>query len=1467
MVDSAVGARLIAGDFNLLEEDNPYASHWQNCGFVEVQTLWARLTGQPLRPTCKGCTRKDFLYLSAELVSMVVAVTVEDDWFADHSLLLARLEVPGSLPRSTVWRMPRPRKLPADLATSLPAVPAARLQQIRSIPEVGSRFAAIWAEQEDLLSHALVQRGLAPLTPAERGRGCTTDISVVSGVAAPIRKGRLGEVSPQYFGANKRYAHWFRQLRRLQALLQAVKKGSATSAAAMHRASTWHAVLHSPGFSPSFASWWPTRGLRLQHAPTQVPLHLPGLCALTGLFQCFEANFRSFEKELLSHRRRLARVRRAQLPMLVFRDIQRARSCPVTTLVEGPQAAVCHVDEEDFSLSVEPEQEWIPNSPFFVDGRPTMPIHVEPDKIWLDHRPSEAPVKVHQERHLATLTDLFRAFGEAWSARWLRHSTVTAARWREAIAGFSHFLPPASGMPYVPISVAQWRATVFAKRPSSAPGPDGVSRLDLALMPDDLLALLLEVCEQAERSGAWPMAAMNAIVSALEKLPGAERVGQFRPIAVLSFVYRIWASCRSKEALRYLTRFAPEHMFGMMPGKSSQSVWYLMQHWIETAHLSHTGLCGVVADLVKAFNYLPRLPVLAFAVHVGIPVQIVRAWTSALCLLQRRFKVRNCVGPPIGSTTGFPEGDPMSCVGMSLVCLAYHAHLAARAPRSLAVSYVDNWEGVGSTVEDVCQAHQAMLDFCAAWDVQLDESKTVFWATLPVDRRALRQKGLQVLHHTRELGGHLQFTRASSNSTLTARIQAMDEMWPRLASSHSPYRTKVRALIVAAWPRGLYGSSICTLGQRYISHLRTSALRGLGAAKPGASAPLHLALIEGPASDPGYVLFRSSVMDLRQHLHPGIAMSVLDHLASGTAIPCPGPGGIFLQRIHEVGWTWDPEARLVQDEISPFDLWSCSPQELHFRLGFAWRKLVARQVCQRSGFAGLQTADWELTRRSYVSLPHTDQAAIRIALNGTFFTQDALKHFDEAIAPHCRFCGEQDSVQHRVCYCPFFAEGRESTGFDALLRAGGMPAAQKLHAWGQEAPSLSSLRAALLAVPTPPTPGLDLGGLDVFTDGSCTQPPRAEARLASWAVTCHPLAAEPWTVACGPLPGLIQSAFRAKLFAIVVLFRVARASSAPFRVWTDCLGVVRKLRTLQRSSVPPSAMAANGDLWLDVWTQLQDLEVDFCINHVPSHEDLAQHTSVVDKWVLAGNHHVDRVAALANLQRHEDFWTMHDGVVRELDEQLRVQTRVVAFHRWMALRSTRSAQPASTQAPAHFVVQGHTPLVWPLGTTCRGRSAAQYGSWFTDALAPWLHLVTDGQALDLGWISWIHLMVDFMLSTGLHPPLRRGTTWIDERVGPAGGLYRWDAASTSRAFARQVRFVCTEQGQQLQTTETRSVGAALNLQTSCLWARYPKGRLDVVDGWMVKQLGLLSGGALLHRHSRTWKRLPRPTKLVGFAGR
>lgn len=89
-----------------------------------------------------------------------------------------------------------------------------------------------------------------------------------------------------------------------------------------------------------------------------------------------------------------------------------------------------------------------------------------------------------------------------------------------------------------------------------------------------------------------------------------------------------------------------------------------MQTKIEAAFASDQLRCGVVADLIKAYNTIPCKPVQCFSRTVRVPNNLINNWHDFLGGLKRCFVVRNSVSDPTLSFSGYPEGCPLSCCAM-----------------------------------------------------------------------------------------------------------------------------------------------------------------------------------------------------------------------------------------------------------------------------------------------------------------------------------------------------------------------------------------------------------------------------------------------------------------------------------------------------------------------------------------------------------------------------------------------------------------------------------------------------------------------------------------------------------------------------------------------------------------------------------------------------------------------------------
>ena len=133
-------------------------------------------------------------------------------------------------------------------------------------------------------------------------------------------------------------------------------------------------------------------------------------------------------------------------------------------------------------------------------------------------------------------------------------------------------------------------------------------------------------------------------------------------------------------------------------------------------------------------------------------------------------------------------------------------------PLCTALSYVDDWQVLCPHGSMLSGAKQCLDRFVAAVDLQLDPKKTYAWSITPAGRKLLRDEGFTVVLASKNLGAHAQFSKKHTNATLTDRVHAMTGLWPRLRLSASGYRTKVRALLVAAWLRALHAVAATAVG-------------------------------------------------------------------------------------------------------------------------------------------------------------------------------------------------------------------------------------------------------------------------------------------------------------------------------------------------------------------------------------------------------------------------------------------------------------------------------------------------------------------------------------------------------------------------------------------------------------------------------------------------------------------------------
>lgn len=134
----------------------------------------------------------------------------------------------------------------------------------------------------------------------------------------------------------------------------------------------------------------------------------------------------------------------------------------------------------------------------------------------------------------------------------------------------------------------------------------------------------------------WPCILCEGTVAGVAKRATSSHAGHFRPIAVVSLIYRTWSSVRSAELLQWLSPLVPSEVLGFLQGRQTADLWCTLQSRIEDALLTGGALCGATSDVVKAFDRFGRF--FQTVMHrIGVAPQILTAWSAMLTQLKRTF--------------------------------------------------------------------------------------------------------------------------------------------------------------------------------------------------------------------------------------------------------------------------------------------------------------------------------------------------------------------------------------------------------------------------------------------------------------------------------------------------------------------------------------------------------------------------------------------------------------------------------------------------------------------------------------------------------------------------------------------------------------------------------------------------------------------------------------------------------------
>ena len=1240
------GVRIIQGDFNFDPRELHQHMIWEQYGWRNAQNVAQELLDHTCVPTCKNSTQRDQIWLSPEAIFLMRGIQVTHD-FVDHATVSVQLAIPSTPHMIHTW--PRPSKIPKhDFMDSIPdADEVLHYDTTMDSTDFFHRFSEAY-ENECSAQHVAATG--KPLPAQCKGRGQRLQPLAQQPFTPCCSPSREGEVQPESSVIGSATKHWFKQLRRVQSLVHAVKAASMTPSAIAHRAELWTAIVHARGFTTDFRSWWSSRVPKIDGSPRVLPQGPPAEGAEAHLlYEEFLQHYRTFERWHLQQRTMSLRAKYDGSLQALYNDLRDQPRNGVDLLWQEKRYAILAIHHNSGQMQLDNPVDTFD----FVclhDDCYVQITNVEHDTCTVSPCDALQPGdELVQRIFMHDVHDMHRTFRDHWTSRWNLLSEISDTDWQRITAFASSFLPR-HPFQVEQLTLSSWKKTCSKFKPRSARGPDGYDRDDMLRVPAHLTEGYLNMMSHIEDAEAeWPKQITQGMVIGLAKHDQAHEPGHFRPITLFSMWYRAWARLRTKEIIHQMCHWIPAEALGFLPHRETTEIWMVLQAHIETMLTTGHNICGMSTDLQRAFNCIGRRQVFMIAERLGIPGRLLNPWKRFLQTFTRRFEIRGTVGPPMASTSGFPEGCPLSIVAMLCVNWSYHIYMKAFAPGVTAYSFVDNLTLASLDPALVARAFFALRCICQLFGLSTDDSKTYVWGTTTRARKLLSQLGFICLLDASELGGSMTFGAALRNRELRKRGDGLSGKWARLKRSMAPLPQKLTILPKVFWPKALYGSMNCLISDQYVHGLRTQATKALKLNGAGSNSLLRLSLSDDMSNDPGFSQLRLCLLTFQRMLRKSddlvflwkVRMECFDGSLK------PGPFSRLLQCLAAIGWSVLDPPWIHDHEQRTWNLELLDETTLQMFLQDAWLQYVASTL-KRKTMRDLRGIDGALTLWNTKKMLPLHRSLLSALHSGAFLSANEQSRFDDEKTAFCTLCGCEDDRQHWLL-CPRFANLRANIpGWhvdncelpDCLVNHLLVPRLPLAIQWRRALWSLEDCTQNF-CLHNPPN---ELNHL--FTDGSCTTWAHADLTLASWAVvnatTCD-------VVAMGPLHGLVQSIGRAEASAILAGLRWALFHAADVCIWSDSLSSINLVRFIQEHDRVPSRVS-NYDIWKEIHEVLRSC-AGLCIffQWVPSHLELSQLESPLEDWAASWNDVADTFAGMANRIRSPTFWQLWQRYRLSLD--------------------------------------------------------------------------------------------------------------------------------------------------------------------------------------------------------------------------
>ena len=1041
------GPAAILGDMNRDLDDLFFwprcvANGWHDCALLAEERY-----GQDVEATCRHGTRRSFILVNSHLARQLTSCcTTHHFQFDTHPVLEAIFSLDAC--RQPVCRWSLPRSLDdylfdpqlvnqnGEQAVQRRGLFFEMAEGSNDTTEMFRQFCL--AFNETVKDSAVDVEGNSVRVANACMKQPTGPICKLKPASAPcVKPGRQGDVTPAIAQANASVCRHVKQLRRLQSLYRQLSAhdGDISEIARSQCEHLWQVILRANGFKSGFTVWV------LDELGMFVPLSLPSTAYVAELVEGFSKFYHvevvNLQLEKSRKRREVVAHDISQGGPMLHREVKDQSAPPLGFLawhVSAKAKRMRWAKQGMQCIVIDGCHEFVEGFPITFQGQTVMLLRVVGNHLYLDGKVKLKDANdlcIKQRITYADLDSMHSQIASSWSQMWQRDPSD------DSLDNWSGFIKLADDLAcqdefqYQPFDEHLWNASLKGLSNKSSRGACGFSPRDLKLMPSCLVRWLFRIYHKFESGAPWPFRFGQARVAMLSKPDAAhDDPLAVRPITILPVLYRQWSRYRSLQVLSFLGSKLPPQIGGVANHLSSEVLVAWVMDILEEGRHETVSYAGLVVDLTKAFNLIPRKPLAILCQLFGIPIELITAHQNLLSGVTRYIDLGGCIGKPVTSTTGVPEGCSFSVVSMTIITAFMAAVIHGWDPQILVALFADNW---GFIVDDVGKL-QKLLDrlreITQSLKLDVSAEKSWVWASSSSFRARLHDLSfgdcpVKPALYNKDLGVDVSYCKRVIKKTTKKRWAKALKLVKRVKAKRVSRAFKSQMCLSLGVGSVCYGAPLYAYTKSEWTSLRSGYAHAIGLHRSGANSLLSLS-VTWEYVDPQLRNLKRRILFFRRYFQqfPERKEKFLQKICQSSHPSKHGPAYAFHFSCKVVGWTCRDNGWLTHKNGISFNWLDSSIRHVSRCLDRCWSYFVCDQLKQRKDF-DIEHFDASIFASSFRNRDVRKQGILATFACGKHVTNDKLALYSRNVhAATCSLCDQEDSKHHRIFECEALSDLR-----------------------------------------------------------------------------------------------------------------------------------------------------------------------------------------------------------------------------------------------------------------------------------------------------------------------------------------------------------------------------------------------------------------------------------------------------------